>query len=27
VKLDDFNGYEVGDFIECYEIQKVRASL
>ena len=27
VKLDDFNGYEVGDVIECYEIQKVRASL
>ena len=27
IKLDDFNGYEVGDVIECYEIQKVRASL
>ncbi len=27
VKLDDFNGYEVGDVIECFEIQKVRASL
>jgi len=27
IKLDDFNGYEVGDTIECYEIQKVRASL
>ena len=27
VKLDDFNGYEVGDVIECYEITKVRASL
>ncbi len=27
VKLDDFNGYEVGDLIEVYEVQKVRASL
>jgi len=27
VKLDDFNGYQVGDVIECYETQKVRASL
>ena len=27
IKLDDFNGYAVGDVIECYEIQKVRASL
>jgi translation initiation factor IF-2 len=27
VKLGDFNGYEVGDVIECFEIQKVRASL
>ncbi len=27
IKLDDFNGYNVGDVIECYEIQKVRASL
>jgi translation initiation factor IF-2 len=27
IKLDDFNGYEKGDFIEVYEIQKVRASL
>jgi translation initiation factor IF-2 len=27
IKLDDFNGYTVGDVIECYEIQKVRASL
>ncbi|HVU23702.1 MAG TPA: translation initiation factor IF-2 [Opitutus sp.] len=27
VKLDDFNGYENGDVIEVYEIQKVRASL
>jgi translation initiation factor IF-2 len=27
VKLDDFNGYQAGDIIECYEIQKVRASL
>ncbi|HEY1848952.1 MAG TPA: translation initiation factor IF-2 [Opitutaceae bacterium] len=27
IKLDDFNGYEVGDVIECYDTQKVRASL
>ncbi|HWA85588.1 MAG TPA: translation initiation factor IF-2 [Opitutus sp.] len=27
VKLDDFNGYENGDVIEVFEIQKVRASL
>ena len=27
IKLDDFNGYAVGDAIECYEVQKVRASL
>ena len=27
VKLDDFNGYETGDLIEVYEVQKVRASL
>jgi translation initiation factor IF-2 len=27
IKLDDFNGYQAGDIIECYEIQKVRASL
>jgi translation initiation factor IF-2 len=27
IKLDDFNGYEVGDVIECFEVQKVRASL
>jgi translation initiation factor IF-2 len=27
IKLDDFNGYQAGDMIECYEIQKVRASL
>ena len=27
IKLDDFNGYQTGDFIECFEIQKVRASL
>jgi len=27
IKLDDFNGYAVGDTIECYEVQKVRASL
>lgn len=27
IKLGDFNGYEMGDIIECFEIQKVRASL
>jgi translation initiation factor IF-2 len=27
IKLDDFNGYQVGDVIECFEVQKVRASL
>ncbi|MDD3179298.1 MAG: translation initiation factor IF-2 [Opitutaceae bacterium] len=27
VRLDGFDGYEPGDRIECYEIQKVRASL
>ncbi|MFA6960188.1 MAG: translation initiation factor IF-2 [Opitutaceae bacterium] len=27
IKLGDFSGYEIGDVIECYEIQKVRASL
>jgi translation initiation factor IF-2 len=27
IRLGDFNGYEVGDVIEVYEIQKVRASL
>jgi translation initiation factor IF-2 len=27
IKLDDFNGYEIGDVIECFEVQKVRASL
>jgi translation initiation factor IF-2 len=27
IKLDDFNGYQAGDVIECYEVQKVRASL
>ncbi len=27
IKLDDFNGYNVGDTIECFEIQKVRAAL
>jgi translation initiation factor IF-2 len=27
IKLGDFNGYEIGDVIECFEIQKVRASL
>ena len=27
IKLDDFNGYQPGDMIECYEVQKVRAAL
>jgi translation initiation factor IF-2 len=27
IKLDDFNDYQAGDVIECYEVQKVRASL
>ena len=27
IKLDDYSGYQIGDVIECYEIQKVRASL
>ncbi|MCF7689168.1 MAG: translation initiation factor IF-2 [Cephaloticoccus sp.] len=27
IKLDEFNAYEAGDVIECYEVQKVRASL
>jgi translation initiation factor IF-2 len=27
IKLDDFNGYQVGDIIETYETQAVRASL
>jgi translation initiation factor IF-2 len=27
IKLDEFNGYQVGDVIECFEVQKVRASL
>jgi len=27
IKLGDFNGYEPGDIIEAYEIQKVRAQL
>jgi translation initiation factor IF-2 len=27
IKLDDFNDYKVGDLIEVFEIQKVRASL
>ncbi len=27
IKLDDFNGYAPGDVIECFEVQKVRASL
>ncbi len=27
IKLDDFNGYNEGDVIEVYEVQKVRASL
>ncbi|MEY4939907.1 MAG: Translation initiation factor [Verrucomicrobiota bacterium] len=27
IKLDDFNGYQPGDVVECYEVQKVRAAL
>ena len=27
IKLDDFNAYQPGDVVECYEVQKVRASL
>jgi translation initiation factor IF-2 len=27
IKLDDFNGYQAGDVIEVFEVQKVRASL
>ena len=27
IKLDDFNAYQPGDVIECFEVQKVRASL
>ncbi|WP_404422724.1 translation initiation factor IF-2 [Nibricoccus sp. IMCC34717] len=27
IKLDDYNGYQTGDIIECFEVQKVRASL
>jgi len=27
IKLGDFNGYDAGDVIEVYEVQKVRASL
>ncbi len=27
IKLGDFNGYDIGDIIEVFEIQKVRASL
>jgi translation initiation factor IF-2 len=27
IKLGDFNAYEPGDVIECYEVQKVRAAL
>ena len=27
MKLDDFNGYQPGDVIEVFEVQKVRASL
>ena len=27
IKLDDFNAYQAGDVIECFEIQKVRAAL
>ncbi len=27
IKLDEFNGYQAGDVIECFEVQKVRAAL
>jgi translation initiation factor IF-2 len=27
IKLDDFNAYQAGDVIECFEVQKVRAAL
>jgi translation initiation factor IF-2 len=27
IKLGDFNAYEPGDIIECYEVEKVRAAL
>ncbi|MDP2138664.1 MAG: translation initiation factor IF-2 [Candidatus Didemnitutus sp.] len=27
IRLDEFDGYQAGDRIECFEIQKVRASL
>jgi translation initiation factor IF-2 len=27
IRLDDFDGYEKGDLIECFEIQKIRATL
>ncbi len=27
IRLDDFNDYKVGDLIECFETQKIRASL
>jgi translation initiation factor IF-2 len=27
IKLGDFNDYQAGDIIECYEVQKVRAAL
>jgi len=27
IKLGDYNAYDIGDAIECFEIQKVRASL
>ncbi|MGA3006386.1 MAG: translation initiation factor IF-2 [Opitutaceae bacterium] len=27
IKLDDFNDYQAGDVIECYEVQKIRAAL
>ncbi len=27
IKLDEFNGYQAGDVVECFEIQKVRAAL
>ncbi|HUG11052.1 MAG TPA: translation initiation factor IF-2 [Opitutaceae bacterium] len=27
IRLDGFDGYEQGDIIECYEVQKIRATL
>jgi translation initiation factor IF-2 len=27
IRLDGFDGYQSGDRIECFEVQKVRASL